>query len=201
MAVESSDTVGGPRVGEVVEASTSRFVVQCHELYGAPPLGSLVRSEGGVYGVVAEVTTQSLDPGRRAVAMGRGEESAEAVYRRHPQLTRLMSTELEAVVVAHRSGGELSRFLAPTPPRIHEIVHACGDPELLEVAGELELLPSLLASPAGSPDDVTAAFLRQVVQAHPEPERVRLEAGRKLAGHLAGQLHRLTGILRRVASG
>ena len=81
--------------------------------------------------------------------MGRGEDSAEAVYRRHPQLTRLMSTELEAVVVAHRGEGGLSRFLAPTPPRIHEIVHACGGPELVEVAGSLELLPSLLASPAG----------------------------------------------------
>ena len=200
MATEDSDMAGEPRVGEVVEASTSRFVVQCHELYGAPPLGSLVRSEGGVYGVVAEVATQSLDPGRRAVAMGRGEDSAEAVYRRHPQLTRLMSTKLEAVAVAHRSGGELSRFLAPMPPRIHEIVHACGGPELVEVAGELELLPSLLASPAGSPDDVTAAFLRQLAGAHPEPERVRLEAGRKLAGHLTGQLHRLTGILRRIGN-
>ncbi len=198
MTQVNSDTVGDPRVGEVVEASTSRFLVQCHELYGAPPLGSLVRSEGGVYGVVAEVTTQSLDPGRRAVAMGRGEDSAEAVYRRHPQLSRLMSTELEAVVVAHRDGGQLSRFLAPTPPRIHEIVHACGGPELVEVAGDLELLPSLLASPAGSPDDVTAAFLRQVVQAHPDPERVRLEAGRRLAGLLPGQLHRLTGILKRL---
>ena len=198
MTQPNSDTTAGQRVGEVVEASTSRFVAQCHELYGAPPLGSLVRSEGGVYGVVAEVTTQSLDPGRRAVAMGRGEDSAEAVYRQHPQLARLMSTELEAVVVAHRSGGKLSRFLAPTPPRIHEIVHACGGPELVEVAGELELLPSLLASPAGSPDDVTAAFLRQVVQAHPEPERVRLEAGRRLAGLLPGQLHRLTGILKRL---
>ena len=194
----NSGTADDTRVGEVVEASTSRFLVQCHELYGAPPLGSLVRSEGGVYGVVAEVTTQSLDPGRRAVAMGRGEDSAEAVYRRHPQLTRLMSTELEAVVVAHRGDGELSRFLAPTPPRIHEIVHACGGPALVEVAGDLELLPSLLASPAGSPDDVTAAFLRQVVQAHPDPERVRLEAGRRLAGLLPGQLHRLTGILKRL---
>ena len=198
MTQVQSDTADDRRVGEVVEASTSRFLVQCHELYGAPPLGSLVRSEGGVYGVVAEVTTQSLDPGRRAVAMGRGEDSAEAVYRRHPQLSRLMSTELEAVVVAHRNGEELSRFLAPTPPRIHEIVHACGGPELVEVAGDLELLPSLLASPAGSPDDVTAAFLRQVVQAHPDPERVRLEAGRRLAGLLPGQLHRLTGILKRL---
>ena len=198
MTQVKSDTTAGRRVGEVVEASTSRFLVQCHELYGAPPLGSLVRSEGGVYGVVAEVTTQSLDPGRRAVAMGRGEDSAEAVYRRHPQLTRLMSTELEAVVVAHRNGEELSRFLAPTPPRIHEIVHACSGPELVEVAGDLELLPALLASPAGSPDDVTAAFLRQVVQAHPDPERVRLEAGRRLAGLLPGQLHRLTGILKRL---
>ena len=198
MTQPNSDTTNGTRVGEVVEASTSRFVVQCHELYGAPPLGSLVRSEGGVYGVVAEVTTQSLDPGRRAVAMGRGEDSAEAVYRQHPQLSRLMSTELEAVVVAHRDEGVLSRFLAPTPPRIHEIVHACNGSELVEVAGELELLPSLLASPAGSPDDVTAAFLRQVVRAHTEPEQVRLEAGRRLAGLLPGQLHRLTGILKRL---
>lgn len=198
MTQVNSGTADDTRVGEVVEASTSRFLVQCHELYGAPPLGSLVRSEGGVYGVVAEVTTQSLDPGRRAVAMGRGEDSAEAVYRRHPQLSRLMSTELEAVVVAHRNGDELSRFLAPTPPRIHEIVHACGGPELVEVAGDLEVLPSLLASPAGSPDDVTAAFLRQVVQAHPDPERVRLEAGRRLAGLLPGQLHRLTGVLKRL---
>ena len=198
MTVVNSDMAGGQRVGEVVEASTSRFVVQCHELYGAPPLGSLVRSEGGVYGVVAEVTTQSLDPGRRAVAMGRDEDSAEAVYRRHPQLSRLLSTELEAVVVAHRSEAGLNRFLAPSPPRIHEIVHACGGPELVEVAGSLELLPSLLASPAGSPDDVTAAFLRQLAEAHPEPDRVLLEAGRELAGHLTGQLHRLTGILKRL---
>ena len=198
MAGSNADTTNDARVGEVVEASTSRFVVQCHELYGAPPLGSLVRSESGVYGVVAEVATQSLDPGRRAVAMGRGEASAEAVYRQHPQLARLMSTELEAVVAAHRDEAGLSRFLAPTPPRIHEIVHACGGPELVEVAGDLELLPSLLASPAGSPDDVTAAFLRQVVQAHPEPERVRLDAGRRLAGLLPGQLHRLTGILKRL---
>ncbi len=194
----------GERVGEVVEASTSRFVAQCHELYRAPPLGALVRSGSdgeAVYGVVAEVATRSLDPGRRAMAMGHSAESVEAVYERHPQLNRLMSTELEVMVVAHRSGGRMERFLAPSPPRIHDIVYVCGGAELLEVSETLEFLPSLLGSPVGSPDDVTAAFLRRVAAEHPDPERLRLEAGRELAAHLTGQLHRLTGILRRVASG
>ena len=194
--------VGGQRVGEVVEASTSKFVAQCHELYQAPPLGTLVRSGGAepVYGVVAEVATRSLDPGRRAMAMGRDAESVESVYERNPQLSRLMSTELEVVVVAHRNGGRMERFLAPTPPRIHDIVYVCDGAELLEVAESLEFLPSLLESPLGSPDDVTAAFLRRIAAEHPEPDRVRLEAGRELAARLTGQLHRLTGILRRIVN-
>ena len=193
---------GWPRVGEVVEASTSRFLVQCHELYGAPPLGSLVRSEGGVYGVVAEVTTQSLDPGRRAVAMGPGRGVGGG---RVPSASPAHAADVDGA--RGRRGGPSQRGRAEPLPCAHAPANPRDRPRVRRPPncwrspGTWNCCRRCWRSPAGSPDDVTAAFLRQVVQAHPEPERVRLDAGRKLAGHLAGQLHRLTGILRRVASG
>ena len=190
------------RIGEVVEASTTMFVVQCHELYNAPDLGSLVRigDVETIYGIVAEVSTQSLDPGRRAMVMGREEESVEAVYEQNPQLARLLSTEFHAIVVAHRRDDQVNQFIAPVPPRIHDIVYTCDGSELLGVFPSLELLPTLLSSPIGSPDDITAAFLRRLTLEHSNPEKMLVEAGRELAYHLSNQITRLNGILRRLSS-
>lgn len=188
-------------VGEVVQASTTDFVAQCHALYEAPPLGALVRcgGDGPIYGVVGEVSTQSLDPGRRPIAMGQDEDTEEAVYLGNPQLSRLLSTELRALVVGYRTNGQLNRYLAPQPPRIHSFVYECDTAELLEFSQALHHLPILLASPVGSADDVTASFLRRASLAHPEPSRFLVDAGKELATLLGGQLHRLNGLLRRLS--
>lgn len=201
-----NQTMGNPddgsRAGEVVAASTTEFTTQCHALYEAPPLGALVKSggESPVYGVVAEVSTQSIDPGRRPVAMGLGESSVEAVYENNPQLNRLLTTEFSSVVVGHRADGRLNRYLAPLPPRIHDFVYVCSPRELAEFSGSLEFLSILLAARAGSPDDVTASFLRLASLAHPEPRPYLVAAGKELATLLTGQLQRLNGILRRLST-
>ncbi len=190
------------RVGEVVEASTTEFTTQCHALYEAPPLGAVVKSGGEdpVYGVVAEVSTRSIDPGRRPVAMGAGEETVEAVYDRNPQLNRLLSTEFRSLVVAHRRDGALNRYLAPRPPRIHDFVYECAPQEVTELGGPREFLPALLSSPIGSPDDIAASFLRRASLAHPDPRGYLVAAGKDLAVLLTGQLQRLNGILRRLST-
>ena len=52
------------RIGEAVEANSTGFSAECYALYGAPPLGALVRvGEPAVYGVVYSVSTAALDPG------------------------------------------------------------------------------------------------------------------------------------------
>lgn len=191
------------RVGEVVEASTSGFVAQCHRLYDAPPLGALVRcgpADYAVYAVVAEVTTRSLDPGRRPTAVGHDDATEDDVYHRNPQLSRLLGTEVTAVTVAHTTGdGRLLRYLPPSPPRIHAFVSPCAAAELRRISGSLDFLPALLAAPVASPDDVAAAFLRQAAAAHDDPESFRVAAGRDLAALLAGQVPRLNSLLRRLA--
>ena len=190
------------RIGEVVNASTSFLSVQCHVLYEAPDLGALVctGSDNTVYGVVAEVSTRSIDPGRRPMVMGQDQESIEAVYKQNPQLSRLLTTEFQVIVVGHRDNeGELQRFLAPVPPRIHELVYACQGSEIIEIAASLEMLPALLSSPVGSPDELTAAFLRLLANEHDHPQETLLRAGRDLAKYLIGEFPRLNSILKRVS--
>lgn len=201
MTLEPDQGQAETRLGEVVEATTAEYTVHCYRLYDAPALGSLVRASGErpIYGVVCEVGTQSLDPGRRPIAMGEEAESEEQVYQRNPQLDRLLSTQFRSIVVGHRSNGRLNRYLAPLPPRIHSFVYSCDQEEVREFSASLDFLSVLLASPAGSPDDVVASFLRQASIAYPEPERFLLVAGKDLAALLGNQLQRLNSILKRIA--
>ena len=190
------------RIGEVVEASTARFAAQCYRLYDGPPLGSLVRcgDESPIYGIVCEVTTQSMDPGRRPAPRGHDEETEEGVYLSNPQLSRLLQTEIRCVSVGHRVNGQLLRHPSLLPPRILSFVYWTGDDELREFTGSLDFMPNLLADSVDASDEVIAAFLRRSSKAWPEPERFLVDAGRQLATLLAGEIQRLNNLLRRVSS-
>ena len=196
------------RLGEVVVASTVQITAQCYELYTAPPLGSLVQcrtSDGAsddddaVFGIVFEVSTRSMDPGRRPIARGRDEDDEDAVYEANPQLSRLLSTEFNALVVGHRREGTLFRWLAPLPPRIHSFVYACSDDDLRDFSSALDFAPILLSAPIVATDDVLAAFLKTASAVHSDPSGFLVRAGRQLTPLLGGELQRLNGILRRIA--
>ncbi len=191
----------GTRLGEVVEATTTEFVAQCYELYAAPSLGSLVRcgDGGGIYGIVHEIGTRSIDAGRRPIARGRDEDDADAIYQANPQLSRLLSTEFRALSVGHVEDGALRRWLAPLPPRIHSFVYVCSDDALREFSAELDFVSILLSAPIAAADDVLAAFLKAAGGAHPDREAFLVNAGRRLTPLLGGQMQRLDGILRRIA--
>ena len=71
------------RIGEVIEASTLKFAAQC-SLHQPPPLGSLVKAGEGetdIFGVVYDVATSAIEPGRRPIALGHEEEDEAAIYR------------------------------------------------------------------------------------------------------------------------
>ena len=193
---------GEKRFGEVVEASTTGFAVQCYRLYDAPPVGSLVRcgEAGAVYGVVCQIENRSMDPARHPIPRGADEASEEAVYLSNPQLERLLCTELRCAVVGYREDGDIRRESAPLPPRIHSFVYLCDGPGLREFSGALDFLPTLLeARGVGVRDDVIASFLRRASLSHEEPRHLLVEAGRELATLLGGDLPRLNGLLKRLA--
>jgi len=190
------------RVGEIIEASTTDFVAQCYELYQLPPLGSLVKTKDSsveLYGIVYNATTTSLEPGRRPIARGKDEESEEEIYRSSPQLLKLLKSEFGALVVGHRRGGKLYHHLPPQPARIHSFVYLCPPQEVKEFGQSFDFLNIILNARLPVPtEELVAASLRQMSQAHQDSRAFLVAAGKELAILLSGNLNQLKAILGRI---
>ena len=203
--VDSDST--SPRVGEVVEAASDRFTVQCYQLYESPPLGAFVRTgvnagAAHTYAIVSEVSTQALDPGRPVVARGEAEVTEDDVYRSNPQLARLLCTSFQALIVGHGDQSGLRQYLPELPPRIHAFVYSCSGDEVRAFAGSLDFLDLLLQTSArnrGIADEVVAACVRQIASRSEDSHGSLGDAGKALAGLLSGDLPRLNSILRRIS--
>ena len=201
-------SMNGQRLGEVVESASHGFTAQCYHLYGSPPLGALVRTEstdpdaGSTYAVVYGVVTQSLDPGRPVIARGEGEDTEQSIYQNHPQLERLLATRFEALIVGHDDGAAVNQYLPALPPRIHAFVYSSTPEEVAGFTRSLDFLNLLVhSSPAGRgiTDEVVAACLRQASGHAAESRGFLVQAGKALAVQLAGDMPRLSAILRRLS--
>ena len=186
------------KIAEVIEAGTASFAAQCYELYEIPPLGSLVRT-GDIYGVVAGASTSSLEPNRRPIARGKDEASEEAVYQSSPQLTKLLRSEFEALVVGYRDGDRIRQHLPPRPARIHGFVYLCQPDEAREFSRQPGFLSILLNAAVDVPtEEIVAAALRQMSLAQEDSRGYMVAAGKELAGLLSGDFSRLRNILGRL---
>ncbi|HJX12827.1 MAG TPA: hypothetical protein VJ377_04785 [Dehalococcoidales bacterium] len=186
------------KIAEVIEAGTAQFAAQCYELYGLPPLGSLVRT-GDTYGIVAGAATSSLEPGRRPIARGRDEATEEAVYQSSPQLSKLLRSEFAAAVVGYQDGDARRQYLPPYPARIHGFVYLCQPDEVREFSRSFGFLNILLNAslpvPAG---ELIAAALRRMSRAHDDPRAFLVAAGKELANLLSADFITLKNILGRL---
>jgi hypothetical protein len=190
------------RVGEVIEANTTGFIAQCYELYQMPPLGGLVKtgdSSAELYGIVYNAATTSLDPGRRPIARGRDEKSEEAIYRSSPQLAKLLRSQFEALVVGHKEGDRLYHRLPPQPARIHGFVYQCRPDEVKEFGRSFDFLNIILNAHLPVPaEELVAASLHRMSQAHDDQRAFLVAAGKELAILLSGNLSQLNAILGRI---
>ena len=190
------------RIGEVIEASTTEFTAQCYELYNLPPLGSLVKTgdkPAELYGIVYQATTASIDPGRRPIARGRDETSEEAIYKANPQLSQLLRSEFSVLVVGHRGGDRLYHYLPPQPARVHGFVYLCTPDEVREFSQSFGFLDILTKARLPVPaDELIAACIRQMGQAHEDRHAFLVAAGKELATLLGGQFNQLKAILERI---
>ena len=189
---------GRPKFGEVVEASVERVVGQCHTLYGAPPLGTLVRVGATLFAVVDGVSTAALDPGRQVIARGAELASESDVYAENPQLERLLRTDVTLTVVGHEEGGRYFQHLPPLPPRIHTFLYACSGAEVRAFMDRSDWTALVLASALPTADDVLAAALREAAPEFDDPRAFLVQACRAIASQLPTDAARLATIMRRL---
>jgi len=192
------------KIGEVIEASTGQFVAECYELHTPPPLGSLVKTSDGaveIYGVVCNAATESIEPNRRPIARGKEEATEENIYRQHPQLSKLLRTTFDTLIIGHSVGAQRAvplHYLPPRPPRVHSFVYLCEQDEVCRFTQSLDFLPILLGTRAEAVDEIVSACLRQASCAHDDQRAFLVRSGKELAILLGGELNRLNAILRRI---
>ena len=197
----SSASTAATKFGEVVEASVDALVGQCHTLYGAPRLGTLVRVGAVLFAVVDGVSTAALDPGRRVIARGAGLASESDVYAENPQLERLLRTDVTLTVVGHEAGGRCFQHLPPLPPRIHTFLYACSGAEVRTFMERSDWTALVLASALPTADDVLAAALREAAPHFDDSRAFLMQACRTIAAQLPTDAARLAAIMRRLPLG
>jgi len=190
------------KIAEVIAAGTADFTAECYELYDIPPLGSLVKtidSPSEIFAVVCQASTTSIEPGRRPIARGKNEATAEAVYQANPQLLKLLRSEFQALVVGHKNDNKILQYLPPKPTRIHGFVFPCSPHEIKEFSQSFEFLNLLVNSSAQIPSgELIAATLREMTRVQPDPQAFLVTAGKKLVTLLSGDYQRTKAILGRL---
>jgi hypothetical protein len=196
------------RIGEVIEASTTRFIAGAYALLETPPFGALVRAQAreegtSVYGLVYEICTGSREPGARAVVRGRtytGQELYDAeIYREHPDLAEVLQTEFSAITVGYTEGWQIYQYLPPHPPPVHYSVYECDTEELMRFSNSSDFFRSVLFASQVPGDELLAATLRQIARARGDDGLFYLvQAGREIASLLKDDYDRLSALLRRI---
>ena len=189
------------KIGEVIEASTVQFTTQCYRLYESPNLGALIQTQGDmqIFGVVIDVSTNSIDPGRRPIAIGENEDTEEDIYNNNPQLSQLLRTEIRTLAVGSRMDTDIQYGLPSTPPKIHSFVYTCSPKQISEFTTDMSFLSLLLNSNLPSIDEVITAFLKYASEVNDSPRDFLVSAGKELASLLSGQIQRLDNMLKRIA--
>jgi hypothetical protein len=78
----------------------------------SPSFGCFVKtdSEPVVYGLVYEILTESIEPGRKPIAYGM---TTEQLRREQPQIFELLKTEFHALIVAYSEEDKIKFSLPP----------------------------------------------------------------------------------------
>lgn len=198
------------RIGEVIEATTTRFVAGAYELLQGPPFGALIRAQTrseamAIYGLVYEIRTGSKEPGGRAVVRGRTYTGRdlydEEIYQEHPDLAEVLQTEFSAITVGFCEDGQMVQYLPPQPPPVHYSVYECDAEELIRFTEATDFFRAVLFAYQIPSDELLAATIRAAARAR-RPfglDRAYLvRAGREIASLLKDDYDRLTAILRRI---
>ena len=188
------------RLGDVVQTTTTTFVTQCYEIYNAPPLGEIVKTDGEypTYGVVHEVSTQGIDPSRKPIARGQREIREEDVYANNPQLKYLLRTDFHTTIIGYKSGSDMMYHLPPLPPPIYSFVYRCSDEDTRTVISNPLMLRTLTNSNMIAIEEVIAALLRSACKLQSNPDDFLTEMGLHLASSLPGDFKKVESILKRV---
>lgn len=176
------------RLGEVIETSTVRIWAECDELNALPRLGTVVEVStadlGTILAIVSYAETAGLDSTRRAIRRGSNELRDAEIYRRHPELARVLRSTFESVPVAYRRDSALTCVVPPVPPPLHYSVVPAPPEAVFDLTERLDYLPMLARHSGDVPaEQVVIAHIRETFEVRGRDE-LWLERAAASIGHI-----------------
>ncbi|MEM6647980.1 MAG: hypothetical protein AAF730_17190 [Bacteroidota bacterium] len=192
-------------IAEIIETNTRAFTAEVYRTATPPDFGCWVTvphpNGTTLLGLVSHVEIGSLEPNRRAVAMGR---TTDELQREMPHVLELLRTSFRAQVLAYRpAGGRLRQTLPPQPAPVHGFVSIAEHDVIQQIGAPFDFLRTLVRNPdpVVPVDDLVVAVLSQLMAAQPHAphaDALLVAAGRSLSRLMNDDHERLQSILRRV---
>jgi len=107
---------------EVVESSLTNWTAQSWKWDTFPRFGSFVAIEAKnrtIFGIVHQVHTGSMDPGRYPFPYQKTEEE---LLREQPQIFEFLKTTFSCITIGYQEKDSLFYRVSPEPPKIHSFV-------------------------------------------------------------------------------
>lgn len=198
-------TVSPTALAEVIASNTRSFSAEVYRGQQAPAFGAWVcvpATDGTLlYGLVSHIEIGSLEPNRRAIALGK---TADELRREMPHVLELLRTTFRAQVLAYQaSRGPIRQTLPPQPADIHAFITPCDADTIKRLGAPYDYLRTLVQNPdpAVPVDALIIAVLQNLYIAHdkgPDGARMLIDAGRALSRLMNDDHERLEAILRNV---
>jgi hypothetical protein len=191
------------KVGEIVAVATTTFTAQSYDLNHAPAFGSLLRVPVPTghgrsplyYALCYGAQTGAIEPGRHAVAWGRFDDDEDDIYRRQPQLSQVLRTTFDALLVGYANGDAVVQRVPAMPPRLHALVYEATREEVALFNADLGYLRFVLRTPLPNADDFIAAAIEHAQRAMGGDRAFLVAAARTVVRLLGSEHERVMNIL------
>ena len=185
-------------IGEIIEVSSRSAIAQSYELYDCPPIGSVVKcgdDAEDIYGVITNIETRSIYPGRRPNPKGPGFAEVNELYKSNPEITHLMKTEFNIVFLGYKSENATTISIPPTPPRIFSFVSTLPEEEMINIFSDEGLVKFIVNSNMELKDDVIIMIISKYLNSKKTKTEEIGSFTSQLVGALPDQITRITNII------
>lgn len=185
-------------IGEIIEVSSRSAIAQSYELYDCPPIGSVVKcgdDSEDIYGVITNIETRSIDPGRRPNPKGPGFAEVNELYKSNPEITHLMKTEFNIVFLGYKNENVTTISIPPTPPRIFSFISTLPEEEMINIFSDEGLVKFIVNSNMELKDDVIIMIISKYLNSKKTKTEEIGSFTSQLVGALPDQITRITNII------
>lgn len=185
-------------IAEVLESTSTSFLAEIYSEELKIEFGSVVKvndeqRDFPIWGVVTNIFNQGTYE-RQPVAFGM---SRTELTKTHPQLTQLLKTRFEAVIIGFGDVLDFSPNIPSKPPLIHDQVQLLEEIDFGVLGNNFSFLRFLFLSDSNLTDELVFNLIRKIYELENRNFQVLVKAGKEISTILQNDYERIRNLIQR----